>query len=616
MICKRCGTEYPDHLTECPRCTFGRVTVRKPLPKWAVGLISGFGSLAVIVLATVLFFTLRFDDDWMNGNWTGTDFYLTFNTEDGTCAFSNGDSLVVGTYKADKDSFTLYTDDGLGYTYQYTKLSNYEMDLSYLRDGELRTLFVCRSGYADDEDPETDERPQEDPTETPEQPPENNTPIQPVEKPTQKPSGNQKPSENKPVQTPIVDIPALEEKPDEKNEFEELAGMPVLYLNTQNGISITSREEYVRTEVKLSNAEGYNFGATSARVRGRGNSTWLHFDKKPYRLKFDEKVDLLGMGANKDWVLLANAFDETMMRNYIAFSLGHEFGLEYTTEFRFVHLFLNGEYRGVYMIAEQIEEGNSRVDVNSSKTGEVDTGYLIEAIGNNTKEEEERYFLAKEVDGKRLYKKQKEFRFYIKSPNEAECTDAQLAFIEDYVDRVNEAIFKKDWETICALVDVDSMAKMFLVDQITLNNDMGYCFYLYKKAGDKLYFGPMWDYDQSCGGSSWGGTTFSGWKTGTTHTWYTSLIEIPEFQKLVQKIYKEHSVFIRNLPVMVTDVIEENAEDFAMNNLLWSDLFGDPKKWRRVDELVGLHTYEEHVEYLLTWMLKRIIWLEAVLGIK
>ena len=616
MICRRCGTEYSDHLTECPRCTYGRVAVKKTLPRWAVGLLSCAGALVMIVTATVLFVMLHFNDHWMNGRWEGAAFSVTFNTDDGTCMFVDGEEIIPGTYKADKDSFTLITLEGIAYTYRYQKINNFEMNLFYERDGETLSLLVSRNG-GEEEDSNTEEIPSDEPEtpapepETPSDEKQNDTGNQPVEKPSAGQQAGGSTSEEKPT----INRPTFEQGNDTP-VAEDSSEMPILYINTNRKKEITSREEYIKAEVILSAAGQYSFDETSARIRGRGNSTWLHFDKKPYRLKFDEKVDLLGMGANKDWVLLANAFDETMMRSYLAFSLGKEFGLEYTTEFQFVHLYLNSEYRGVYLIAEQIEEGNSRVDVNSSKTGEVDTGYLIEAIGNSTKEEEERYFLAETVDGNRLYPTQPEFRFYIKSPDETECTDAQYEYIKNYVTEVNEAIFKKDWKRISSLVDVESAAKMFLVDQIMLNNDMGYCFYLYKKAGDKLYFGPMWDYDQSCGGSSWGGTTYKGWETGTTHTWYTTLIEIPEFKSLVQKIYNEHKTFIRNLPDFVDETVEENEEDFAKNNKRWEELFGDPKKWRRLKELIALTTYEEHVDYLNTWLNNRVDWLEEELKIK
>ena len=162
-----------------------------------------------------------------------------------------------------------------------------------------------------------------------------------------------------------------------------------------------------------------------------------------------------------------------------------------------------------------------------------------------------------------------------------------------------------------------SMVKMFLLDEVMLNNDMGYCFYLYKKAGGKLYFGPPWDYDQSCGGSSWGGTTYVGWETGSTHYWYNTLIEIPEFREELKKVYKEHQKYLHRLCDLVDKTTKQYRYDIAMNNELWEDeLFGFTRKWRRLQELVELEDYEGHLNYLKNWLTKRLEWIENELEIK
>ncbi|MBQ7936693.1 MAG: CotH kinase family protein [Clostridia bacterium] len=629
MICQRCGTEFNNRDGICPRCDYGRPKPKKNLPKW-LGWVIALGSVALVAcVGLVLYLSVYFDSDWMHGSWEGSSLAISFNTEEETFILSNGENVISGTFTANKDTFGLMAEDGSIYTYRYERVNATKMKLMFSQNNETMKITVTKEDDAWDEVANPDEgtkdpenagsetnEPSDSGSETdtqkpitdskPNQVPDTTTPNNGNNTTTQKPStntgtstGNGSTGTN--TSTTVLDESKLE--------------LPRLYISTENGAEIQSRDTYLNATVSMSGAGKHDLGATLAGIRGRGNSTWLHFDKKPYRLKFNKKVDLLGMGANKDWVLLANAFDETMMRYYLAFSLAHELELEYTSEFQFVNLFLNGEYRGVYLVCEQIEEGESRVDVNTSKTGEVDTGYLIECIGNSTKEEEERYFLAEKVNGNRLYPTAKEFRFYIKSPEPEECTDAQYEFIKNYITEVNEAIFEKDWNRIRQLVDVETAAKMFVLDEVMLNNDMGYCFYLYKKKGEKLCFGPMWDYDQSCGGSSWGGPTYEGWETGTTHEWYMALMEIPEFESLVKKTYNSHKKFIRNMPKLVDETIKEYQYDFDMNNELWEDLFGDPKKWRRMKELIALKTYDEHVDYLKTWLNNRIEWMEDELGI-
>ena len=97
-------------------------------------------------------------------------------------------------------------------------------------------------------------------------------------------------------------------------------------------------------------------------IRGRGNTTWSN-DKKPYKLKLDKKADLLGMGKNKHWVLLANALDESLLRNKLTYYMGEQLGLAYTPKSMPVDVVMNGEYLGSYFLCEQVRIDKSRVDI-------------------------------------------------------------------------------------------------------------------------------------------------------------------------------------------------------------------------------------------------------------
>lgn len=397
------------------------------------------------------------------------------------------------------------------------------------------------------------------------------------------------------------------------NYNEDQLSLPIIKINTFNGKDITSKTKYVSSTVSITNTvKNYTLTNAAADIRGRGNSTWQYFDKKAYKLKFTVKTDLFGMGAAKKWVLLANALDETMMRNYIAFSLGKMLGLEYTSDFQFVNVFLNNEYKGVYLLCEQVQEGEARVNINSSKNGKADTGYLIEGINNPTPVDYKTFTLGS-VDGNQLGDEGR-FTFIIKSPELAQCTDEQRSFIKDYVKNTNEAIFKKDWNKIQQYIDVNSFVNMFLLDEIMLNQDMGFSFYMYKKQGGKLYMGPMWDFDQACGSSSHGGSGYKGWYAGSELEWFTSLIEIPQFRELVAKRYKEKKSQIHGLLDTIDNTVNKYSYDFAMSNYVFNT-FGKRDRWRTMSEIAALKTYKEHIIYLKTWLTNRFIWMENQLGI-
>lgn len=411
------------------------------------------------------------------------------------------------------------------------------------------------------------------------------------------------------AETTISDFTVTSENYDETK-----LSLPIIKIDTYNGKDITSKTEYVSSTISISNTlKNYSLSQTTVDVRGRGNSTWQYFDKKAYKLKFTVKTDLFGMGAAKKWVLLANALDESMMRNYLAFSLGKLLELEYTSDCQFVNLYLNGTYKGVYLLCEQVQEGETRVNINSSKTGQVDTGYLLEGINANIKVDY-KTFMLDTVDGQHLGDPGK-FTFIIKSPELLECTDEQVSYISDYVKKTNEAIFKKDWDSICEYIDVDSFVNMFLLDEILMNQDMGYSFYMYKKQSGKLYMGPLWDFDQACGSSSHGGIGYKGWYAGSEHRWFTALIEIPQFKELVSKRYQQKKNAIHGLLDSIDNMINSHIFDFAMSNYVFNT-FGDTNRWRTVYEIAQLKTYKEHVVFLKTWLTNRFIWMENQLGIK
>lgn len=96
-------------------------------------------------------------------------------------------------------------------------------------------------------------------------------------------------------------------------------GLPTLYVNTPDGIEITSKEEWTKnTKLALKDAGKYNFEGVTTGFRGRGNSTWLE-PKKPYAIKLDSKLDILGMPKHKRWVLIANYLDNSFLKNHVAF---------------------------------------------------------------------------------------------------------------------------------------------------------------------------------------------------------------------------------------------------------------------------------------------------------
>ena len=145
-------------------------------------------------------------------------------------------------------------------------------------------------------------------------------------------------------------------------------GMPVIEISL-NGVSLEEinrglkEVKYGGNELALYN-EGEVYEYEDVEVKGRGNGTWVvDLDKKPYQIKFDHRVELLGLGKARKWYLLANAMDATNLRTEAAFYLGEMLGMEYVYEGRYVELYVNEEYRGLYYLTRAVEISKDLVDL-------------------------------------------------------------------------------------------------------------------------------------------------------------------------------------------------------------------------------------------------------------
>lgn len=277
-------------------------------------------------------------------------------------------------------------------------------------------------------------------------------------------------------------------------------------------------------------------------IKGRGNSTW-GMPKKPYNIKLDEKANLFGMGKSKKWSLLANYGDESLIRNSAVFSVAQKTGVPYTPMGVSCDVYINGNYEGVYLLTTRIEADKTRVNVDNlddvneevcqefynDKDFDMDTlergGYYgrfagllegtmkwvnIPAPVNNTENVAEtggyiiemelanRY--ADEISGFVTTRSQP---FTMKSPEYA--SEAQMGYISDYYQRFEDAVFSETGKNASGedykdLADFDSLVSYYLVSEWAGNMDSGLTStYFFKPADDKLYAGPMWDYDIALG---------------------------------------------------------------------------------------------------------------------
>ena len=143
-----------------------------------------------------------------------------------------------------------------------------------------------------------------------------------------------------------------------------------VFVTTSIGLSAIDRDKEARdkeAQIVILNGDGsaeYSdlTDGTASEIKSRGNATWTYL-KKAYQIKLDAKTDLFGMGKAKTWILLANYTDQSMLHNALGFTLGDALELDYNIDYRFVNLYVDGEYRGMYMLCEKVQIGDNRVEI-------------------------------------------------------------------------------------------------------------------------------------------------------------------------------------------------------------------------------------------------------------
>ena len=374
---------------------------------------------------------------------------------------------------------------------------------------------------------------------------------------------------------------------------------PVISIHTDNNEEITSRKAYIHCSVSIENTEeAYSITNESAKIKGRGNTSW-DSPKKPYKIKFDDSTDLFGNGEARTWTLIANHTDLSLIRNYLAYSVASVFETQQiASKTQFVDLFVNDEYLGVYLLCEQVEVHPERVDINVS--ADVDTGYLIE--------------LDARLGGSGFYLSNGEF-YSIKSPDtdSALFTEEQRKFINDYLEQCYNAVCNGDYATIEELIDTKSFAQAYLVFELFNCVDVGYAsFYMYKDAGGKLKCGPVWDFDRSLGvvGHTQGAQHYTSLWAKEDNVWFNNLLKHSEFEDLVSQELENSIELIKNKLSECYEYVYDNESAFLKNFDKWRIL--GTYVWPNSGETANLKTWQEQVEYTKEYLKKSLDYLIAV----
>ena len=369
-------------------------------------------------------------------------------------------------------------------------------------------------------------------------------------------------------------------------------GLPVIYLETANGSDIDSKEDYFEGSISLEGGRSHTDASSmEMKIRGRGNSTWMH-PKKPFQMKFPEKTEMLGMPADKKWIFLAEYSDKSLIRNKIAFDMGHLSSLDYTPQSVFAEVVINGVYNGTYNISQKVEESDHRVVLG-------DTGYLLEI------DQLER------LDPDDVYFRTDRFLINIKEP-ETEYNTEVYNYANNLINEFENVLMGPDFADpesgYAKYIDIDSFIDWYLISEIVKNQDSKSfsSIFLNVIPGEKIKMGPLWDFDLAFGNVDYSECEHPTGFWVKDHDWYARLFEDQEFLEKV----KSRFLYYRENQNFILDKMDSYA-----NQLKWSQYEND-EKWDLFGRYVWPNpvVYDSHqaeVDHLKAWYQERMDWLDA-----
>lgn len=341
------------------------------------------------------------------------------------------------------------------------------------------------------------------------------------------------------------------------------------------------------------------------KIKVRGNSTANPTNgKKAYRLKFDKKLgatkhDMLGLGYSaRNWTLLANVFDHSMVRNALSYHLEKEVGMDFCPGYKFADVVINGNYRGTYQICDHVEIDKNRVNINE------DTGWMLEFQGRGDMLDKPLCF---SKDG---------ILMNIKNPEPADEKDeAQVAAVIAPIQDWFTGTWKSKWtgsnvfdtQTGWRSVnDEESLIKFWIITELTGDYDGWMTVKAYKEADeDKLHYGPVWDKDLAYGNYSGEQSDkfISNTENSSSLTGYLKeyLFKDPRFMAKAKARLKE--LLDGGLVDRLCAKVDELGAIVAQTEELSNTKF--PRSTKVGEEITNYATYAEALERLKTYLKTR-----------
>ena len=388
--------------------------------------------------------------------------------------------------------------------------------------------------------------------------------------------------------------------------------LPCVVIHTKDGVEPWDKETYIESIVAIIGADGKLLQDTAG-LRLRGNAS-MGFPKKPYRIKFNHKHKVLGSPAKaKNWVLVNNYGDKSLMRNIVAFEVSRAADMPYTPFCKAVDVLVNGEYKGCYQLSDKIEVKKGRIEVEEMTPEDVSG----EALSGGYMWEVDSYAYNEEV----YFYTNKGIGITVHYPKDDEIQDAQFSYIRSFCQALENraygaSAFNTSWREY---VDYSTFARYFLINQLCGNPDLYWSMYMYKHRGDaKAYTGPVWDFDLAFDNDNRiyplkNATDYTYGITGEAATFAKKMLfpdqQAKEEMTDLWHVMRNHGITAEKLTEYVNQVAEELEQSQRLNFIRWPILSQYVHQ-----NPVALGSFSAEVERMKAYLEMRVTWMDKKLG--
>jgi len=381
------------------------------------------------------------------------------------------------------------------------------------------------------------------------------------------------------------------------------------------------RDNWLGATLNVSNtSEEFEIENLEVRARGRGNSTWWSFgEKRPVRFRFidEQRAMFDSPHIGRDWVTFANVADPSHLRNFAAYYLADLLSFHFTPQAWFVHLYLDGDYRGVYMLLDERESTYGRANLTLDENPTI-SEYMIE-------------FDARTRDGGtpvNTHWVEVRGSWDIRYPSTSawmdEVNNPHALYVEDFLTRVDIAMQNRNQEALAKLIDFETFIDYYLVQEFMRNQDTRWssAFFQIRGQGEnrRLYAGPVWDFDLSSGSTEYVYSPIGSHAVLNDYghsrlDWFYYLLTSYWFRTLVNERYLEiRDNEIRTTIDRVYYMATTFESDFNRNFERWPDQGGITYRWSSSHMTREITGPLAQAHSLIEWFEARIIWMDEFLS--